>query len=100
VPGARPSGQGHESDGRVEIVRALGRIDDFDDRKQLSRSARSVARVLNFDRAHAILDRFVPALVRDVAAFADGSYRLKTLRALDTFLMTHQMECVALLERG
>jgi len=35
-----------------------------------------------------------------VAAFADGSYRLKALRALDTFLMTHQMECVALLERG
>ncbi|MGI9064103.1 MAG: class I SAM-dependent RNA methyltransferase [Pseudonocardiaceae bacterium] len=40
------------------------------------------------------------ALARDVAAFVAGGYRLTALRALDTFPMTHHVECVALLERG
>lgn len=37
------------------------------------------------------------ALARDVAAFVGGGYRLAALRALDTFPMTHHVECVALL---
>ncbi len=39
------------------------------------------------------------ALARDVAAFVVSGYRLTALRALDTFPMTHHVECVALLER-
>ncbi len=38
------------------------------------------------------------ALARDVAAFASSGYRLETIRALDTFPMTHHIECVALLQ--
>ena len=37
------------------------------------------------------------ALARDLATFADHSYRLADLRALDLFPMTHHVECVALL---
>lgn len=39
------------------------------------------------------------ALARDVAAFAASGYRLEALRALDSFPMTHHVECVALLRR-
>ena len=59
--------------------------------------------------AHALADRgparFVhvacdpAALARDVSAFADRGYRLAALRAFDAFLMTHHVECVALLTR-
>lgn len=37
------------------------------------------------------------ALARDIAAFASCGYRLEAIRALDTFPMTHHVECVALL---
>ncbi len=37
------------------------------------------------------------ALARDVAAFAGCGYRLEAIRALDSFPMTHHVECVALL---
>lgn len=39
------------------------------------------------------------ALARDVAAYTGSGYRLAALRALDTFPMTHHVECVALLCR-
>lgn len=38
------------------------------------------------------------ALARDVAAFESCGYRLEAIRALDTFPMTHHVECVALLQ--
>lgn len=38
------------------------------------------------------------ALARDIAAFASCGYRLQAIRALDTFPMTHHVECVALLQ--
>ena len=38
------------------------------------------------------------ALARDVAAFAEGGYRLTGLRGFDAFPMTAHVECVALLE--
>lgn len=38
------------------------------------------------------------ALARDVAVFASCGYRLEAIRALDTFPMTHHVECVALLQ--
>jgi tRNA/tmRNA/rRNA uracil-C5-methylase (TrmA/RlmC/RlmD family) len=37
------------------------------------------------------------ALARDVAAFAEGGYRLAAVRAFDAFPMTGHVECVALL---
>jgi len=37
------------------------------------------------------------ALARDVATFDAAGYRLRSLRALDLFPMTHHVECVALL---
>ncbi|MPZ66425.1 MAG: class I SAM-dependent RNA methyltransferase [Pseudonocardiaceae bacterium] len=37
------------------------------------------------------------ALARDLAAFASCGYRLQAIRALDTFPMTHHVECVTLL---
>ncbi len=37
------------------------------------------------------------SLARDVAAYASCGYRLEAIRALDTFPMTHHVECVALL---
>lgn len=37
------------------------------------------------------------ALARDLAAYLRGGYRLRELRALDAFPMTHHVECVALL---
>ncbi|MGH3671918.1 MAG: class I SAM-dependent RNA methyltransferase, partial [Pseudonocardiaceae bacterium] len=37
------------------------------------------------------------ALARDLAAYLHGGYRLRELRALDAFPMTHHVECVALL---
>jgi tRNA/tmRNA/rRNA uracil-C5-methylase (TrmA/RlmC/RlmD family) len=40
------------------------------------------------------------ALARDVAAFAEGGYRLTGLRGFDAFPMTAHVECVALLERA
>ncbi|MDP9430739.1 MAG: TRAM domain-containing protein [Actinomycetota bacterium] len=40
------------------------------------------------------------SLGRDVAAFAEGGYRLAGLRAFDAFPMTAHVECVALLERA
>ncbi|MQA15273.1 MAG: class I SAM-dependent RNA methyltransferase [Pseudonocardiaceae bacterium] len=39
------------------------------------------------------------ALARDVAALVTAGYRMAALRALDTFPMTHHVECVALLQR-
>ena len=39
------------------------------------------------------------ALARDVGLFAEGGYRLATLRAFDLFPMTHHVECVALLTK-
>jgi len=39
------------------------------------------------------------ALARDVGGYVEGGYRLVSLRALDTFPMTHHVECVALLSR-
>jgi tRNA/tmRNA/rRNA uracil-C5-methylase (TrmA/RlmC/RlmD family) len=39
------------------------------------------------------------ALGRDVATFRKLGYRLRSLRALDLFPMTHHVECVALLEK-
>jgi tRNA/tmRNA/rRNA uracil-C5-methylase (TrmA/RlmC/RlmD family) len=39
------------------------------------------------------------ALARDVATFAKFGYRVRKLRALDMFPMTHHVECVALLEK-
>ena len=38
------------------------------------------------------------SLARDVAAFAEGGYRLTGLRGFDAFPMTAHVECVALLE--
>ncbi|WP_406283406.1 class I SAM-dependent RNA methyltransferase [Streptomyces sp. NBC_00209] len=38
------------------------------------------------------------ALARDISYFADGGYRVRTLRAFDLFPMTHHVECVAILE--
>ncbi|MGH3794375.1 MAG: class I SAM-dependent RNA methyltransferase [Pseudonocardiaceae bacterium] len=38
------------------------------------------------------------ALARDIAGYVEGGYRLVALRALDTFPMTHHVECLALLE--
>lgn len=38
------------------------------------------------------------ALARDLAYFAEGGYRVRTLRAFDLFPMTHHVECVAILE--
>jgi tRNA/tmRNA/rRNA uracil-C5-methylase (TrmA/RlmC/RlmD family) len=38
------------------------------------------------------------SLARDVAAFAEGGYRLAALRGFDAFPMTAHVECVALLE--
>ena len=38
------------------------------------------------------------ALARDIAYFAEGGYRVRTLRAFDLFPMTHHVECVAILE--
>ncbi|MFC4500188.1 MULTISPECIES: class I SAM-dependent RNA methyltransferase [Streptomyces] len=38
------------------------------------------------------------ALARDLGYFADGGYRVRTLRAFDLFPMTHHVECVAILE--
>jgi tRNA/tmRNA/rRNA uracil-C5-methylase (TrmA/RlmC/RlmD family) len=38
------------------------------------------------------------ALARDVAAYVECGYQLVALRALDTFPMTHHVECVALLQ--
>ncbi len=40
------------------------------------------------------------SLARDVAAFAEGGYRLAGLRGFDAFPMTAHVECVALLERA
>ena len=40
------------------------------------------------------------SLARDVAAFAEGGYRLTGLRGFDAFPMTAHVECVALLERA
>jgi tRNA/tmRNA/rRNA uracil-C5-methylase (TrmA/RlmC/RlmD family) len=37
------------------------------------------------------------ALARDVAAFAEGGYRLAAVRGFDAFPMTGHVECVALL---
>jgi tRNA/tmRNA/rRNA uracil-C5-methylase (TrmA/RlmC/RlmD family) len=37
------------------------------------------------------------ALARDIAAYLEGGYRLREIRALDAFPMTHHVECVALL---
>ena len=39
------------------------------------------------------------ALARDVATFAKLGYRMRQVRALDMFPMTHHVECVALLTR-
>jgi tRNA/tmRNA/rRNA uracil-C5-methylase (TrmA/RlmC/RlmD family) len=39
------------------------------------------------------------ALGRDVATFAKFGYRVRTLRAVDMFPMTHHVECVALLTK-
>jgi tRNA/tmRNA/rRNA uracil-C5-methylase (TrmA/RlmC/RlmD family) len=39
------------------------------------------------------------ALARDIAAYLEGGYRLREIRALDAFPMTHHVECVALLAR-
>ncbi|HEY6424928.1 MAG TPA: TRAM domain-containing protein [Pseudonocardiaceae bacterium] len=39
------------------------------------------------------------ALARDVAAYVRGGYQLAALQGLDTFPMTHHVECVALLAR-
>jgi tRNA/tmRNA/rRNA uracil-C5-methylase (TrmA/RlmC/RlmD family) len=39
------------------------------------------------------------SLARDVAAYIGSGYRLAALRALDTFPMTHHVECVALMCR-
>ncbi|KQX55388.1 MULTISPECIES: TRAM domain-containing protein [unclassified Streptomyces] len=38
------------------------------------------------------------ALARDIAYFAEGGYKVRTLRAFDLFPMTHHVECVAILE--
>lgn len=38
------------------------------------------------------------ALARDLAYFAEGGYKVRTLRAFDLFPMTHHVECVAILE--
>lgn len=38
------------------------------------------------------------ALARDISYFAEGGYRVRTLRAFDLFPMTHHVECVAILE--
>src|SRR4051812_3392731 len=38
------------------------------------------------------------SLARDVAAFAEGGYRLVAVRGFDAFTMTAHVECVALLE--
>ncbi|WP_328902810.1 class I SAM-dependent RNA methyltransferase [Streptomyces sp. NBC_00441] len=38
------------------------------------------------------------ALARDISYFADGGYRVRTLRAFDLFPMTSHVECVAILE--
>lgn len=38
------------------------------------------------------------ALARDLAYFAEGGYKPRTLRVFDLFPMTHHMECVAILE--
>jgi tRNA/tmRNA/rRNA uracil-C5-methylase (TrmA/RlmC/RlmD family) len=40
------------------------------------------------------------ALGRDVATFLKFGYRVRELRALDMFPMTHHVECVALLEKA
>jgi tRNA/tmRNA/rRNA uracil-C5-methylase (TrmA/RlmC/RlmD family) len=39
------------------------------------------------------------ALARDIAAYLEGGYRLLAVQALDTFPMTHHVECVAVLGR-
>ncbi|MEU1492998.1 TRAM domain-containing protein [Streptomyces sp. NPDC005776] len=38
------------------------------------------------------------ALARDLAYFAEGGYKVRTLRAFDLFPMTSHVECVAILE--
>ncbi|MEU2249220.1 class I SAM-dependent RNA methyltransferase [Streptomyces sp. NPDC019224] len=38
------------------------------------------------------------ALARDLGYFAEGGYKVRTLRAFDLFPMTHHVECVAILE--
>lgn len=38
------------------------------------------------------------ALARDLAYFAEGGYKVRTLRAFDLFPVTHHVECVAILE--
>ncbi|MFD3511651.1 class I SAM-dependent RNA methyltransferase [Streptomyces sp. NPDC058657] len=38
------------------------------------------------------------ALARDLAYFAEGGYKVRTLRVFDLFPMTHHVECVAILE--
>jgi len=35
------------------------------------------------------------SLARDVSAFADRGWELRSLRAFDLFPMTHHVECVA-----
>ncbi len=40
------------------------------------------------------------ALARDVATFEKLGYRLRSVRGLDMFPMTHHVECVALLEKS
>jgi len=39
------------------------------------------------------------ALARDISAYLECGYRLREIRALDAFPMTHHVECVALLAR-
>ncbi|TFV85899.1 class I SAM-dependent RNA methyltransferase [Blastococcus sp. CT_GayMR20] len=63
-------------------------------------AGRAVSRLLAGTGARAVV--YVacdPAsLARDVAAFAEGGYRLAAVRGFDAFPMTAHVECVALLE--
>jgi tRNA/tmRNA/rRNA uracil-C5-methylase (TrmA/RlmC/RlmD family) len=90
-----------DADGLAELLGELGGAPDvvvLDPPR--AGAGRAVSRLLAGTGARAVV--YVacdPAsLARDVAAFAEGGYRLAAVRGFDAFPMTAHVECVALLE--